>query len=268
MMLATAFPGAITDFMRSGHPLERLGVAALTIVLTAVLSGLARRRLGSTLERGGLQINVALLLSRLAWIGVWALGIAIILYAFGIGLGPLAAFVGVVGLAAGLALQQLLQNLVAGIYLLAERPFRIGDQIAVVGPGGANHEGMVEDIQMRTTRLRGRNDELILVPNASIFGGVVTNLTALSGHAAQLSLVFPRDRDPTRVQRQVVAIVEGLPGALTTPPPEIHIDKVSKDEWTATLVFWAKQADARSLAAWAIASAIPDACVDATGVAG
>lgn len=265
-MLPAIFSGSFGDFIRSGHPLERLGVAVLTVVLTVIIAGLARRRLTSALERGGLQINVAVLLSRLLWIGVWALGFAIVLYSFGIGLAPLAAFIGVVGLAAGLALQQVLQNLVAGIYLLAERPFRIGDQIAVVGPAGANHEGTVEDIQMRTTRLRGRNDELILVPNASIFGGVVTNRTAISGYATQLLLVFPRDRDPARVQQQVVGIVEGLPGTLRTPQPEIHIDKVDKDAWTATLVFWAQHAEAESSAAWAIASAMPDASVDATAL--
>ncbi len=266
-MLRNLVPSPVTDFLTSGHPLERLGVVVFTIVATTFVSRFARGRLSTTLERRGLAINAAVLLSRLLWIGVWALGIAIVLYAFGVGLGPLAAFIGVVGLAAGLALQQLLQNLVAGIYLLAERPFRIGDLIAVVGPAGANHEGTVEDIQMRTTRLRGRNDELILVPNASIFGGVVTNRTAISGYAAQLSLVFPRDRDPVGVGQQVVAIVEKLPGTLRTPEPEIHVDKVSRDDWTATLVFWAQRPDAGSSAAWAIASAIPDASVDTTGAA-
>jgi small-conductance mechanosensitive channel len=264
-MFANAFSGSVGDFIRSGHPLERLGVAFLAVVLTIVVSRFARRRLAATMERGGLQVNVALLMARLLWIGVWALGIAVILYSFGIGLGPLTAFVGIVGLAASLALQQLLQNLVAGIYLLAERPFAIGDHIAVVGPAGANHEGTVEDIQMRTTRLRGRNDELILVPNASVFGGVVTNRTAVSGYATQLSLVFPRDRDPARVQQQIMTVVEGLPGTLRTPLPQIHIDKVDKEEWTATLVFWAQHAEAESPAAWAIASAMPEACVDATG---
>lgn len=266
-MLRTLIPGPVTDFLTSGHPLERLAVVVLTIVATTFVSRIARGRLSVTLQRGGMAINASVLLARLLWIGVWALGIAIVLYSVGVGLGPLAAFIGVVGLAAGLALQQLLQNLVAGIYLLAERPFRIGDLIAVVGPAGANHEGTVEDIQMRTTRLRGRNDELILVPNASIFGGVVTNRTAISGHAAQLCLVFPRDHDPASVEKQLVSIVQSLPGTLRTPEPEIHVDTVSKDEWTATLVFWAQQPDAGSSAAWAIASAIPDASVDATGAA-
>jgi small-conductance mechanosensitive channel len=266
-MFAGQFPSSIPDFLTSGHPLERLGVVILTVIITAFVGRLARLRLSSTLQRGGLQVNVAVLLARLLWIGVWALGFAIILYAFGVGLAPFAAFIGVVGLAAGLALQQVLQNLVAGIYLLAERPFRIGDLIAVVGPAGANHEGTVEDIQMRTTRLRGRNDEVILVPNASIFGGVVTNRTAISGYAAQLTLVFPRDRDPAQVQQQIIPIVESLPGVLRTPEPAIHVDKVSKDDWTATLVFWAQQPDMAPLAAWAIASAIPEACVDTTGAA-
>lgn len=264
-MLARLIPGSVTDFLISGNPLERLGVIVLTIVATAAVSRIARHRLSGGLQRGGLQVNVALLLARLLWMAIWAIGFAVVLYAFGVGLGPLAAFIGVVGLAASLALQQLLQNLVAGIYLLAERPFRIGDLIAVVGPAGANHEGTVEDIQMRTTRLRGRNDELILVPNASIFGGVVTNRTAIGAYAAHLSLVFPRDQDPDNLQKQVIPIVESVPGVLNSPQPQIQIDKVSSDEWTASLVFWAERPDASSSAAWAIASAMPHVSVDTVG---
>src|SRR5579864_4627752 len=127
------------------------GIAAAFVVLaiTYLVSRLASGRLERTLERGGFQINVAKLLARFLWASLWAVGFLLILNLVGVGLTPLAAFVGIAGLAASLSLQAVLQNLIAGIYLLAERPFAIGDFIAVVGPTGANHEGEVEDIQMR-----------------------------------------------------------------------------------------------------------------------
>jgi small-conductance mechanosensitive channel len=188
-------------------------------------------------------------------------------YVFQGGLAPLAAFIGVVGLAASLALQQVLQNLVAGVYLLAEQPFRIGDYIAVVGPAGANHEGTVEDIQMRTTHLRDRHDELIMVPNSAIFSGVVTNRTAVGGYVTTVSLTFPRDSDPGEVRHRVSDVLTGLGSILPTPKPELQVDKVDKEEWTASLLFWTLPHAAPSDALWAIGRAFPEATINAGGAA-
>jgi small conductance mechanosensitive channel len=236
--------------------------ALIVVVLTLILSHLARRRLRGGLLRAGFQLNIAILLARFLWLGVWAVGILVVLYYLGIGFTPLAAFVGVVGLAASLSLQQVLQNMVAGVYLLAERPFQIGDYVSVVGPAGVNHQGRVEDIQIRTTLLRSPDDELILVPNSSIFGGVVTNRSAVGGQVSHVTIAFPRETDPNAVRDQVLPLLHGLPAVLATPQPELRVDKVSKDDWTACLSFWAGTSNASSDVVWAIAHAFPQATVN------
>jgi small-conductance mechanosensitive channel len=261
------FLRAISDFLTSRDTwialLARLAITAIVLILTFFVSGFARLRFRSGLERSGLQLNVAVLLARLLWIGLWAFGVILVLYVFGVGLTPVAAFIGVVGLAASLALQQVLQNLVAGVYLLAERPFNIGDLIAVVGPAGANHEGTVEDIQMRTTHLRNRHGELILMPNSSVFSGVVTNRTAVGGYASHISITFPRTTQPDSVAPQLVSVLQDLPDVLTHPAPELRVDKVEKDDWAGSLMFWISRNGADGGAVWAIASAFPEATVDA-----
>ena len=92
-----------------------VGLPILVLAATYFLSRLLAGRIRGTLVAGGFQLNIAILLSRAVWLGVWALGILYILYLLGIGLTPITAFIGVVGLAAGLSLQQVLQNLVAGV---------------------------------------------------------------------------------------------------------------------------------------------------------
>ncbi|HLJ66672.1 MAG TPA: mechanosensitive ion channel domain-containing protein, partial [Chloroflexota bacterium] len=193
---------------------------------------------------------------------LWIVGFLLILNILGIGLTPLAAFVGVLGLAASLSLQSVLQNLVAGVYLLAERPFRIGDFIAVIGPGGANHEGRVEDIQMRTTHLRSRDDELILVPNSAIFSGVVTNRTAVGGFVQHVHVTFPRDKDPEEVRVTILHLLGSLPTVLPAPAPRLRVDRVADDKWTGALSIWASSHEAASDAVWAIAREFPEAAVD------
>lgn len=261
MTLGISLPAAIGDLLLTVG--IEVGLAVLVLLITYVLSRLARNRFGGWLQHRGLQVNVAILLARLLWIGVWTLGFAGILFVFGVGLTPLAAVIGVVGLAASLALQQVLQNLVAGVYLLAERPFHIGDLIAVVGPAGVNHEGTVEDIQMRTTHLRNRRDELILVPNASIFAGVVTNRTAVGGYVSHVTVTFPRSTDPSAARDHIFPVLSNLPGVLAEPHPQLYVEKAGTGDWTASLLFWISRREAELGAVWEIAKACPEATIDA-----
>jgi small conductance mechanosensitive channel len=252
------------DFLASLIP--GIAAAAGVLLITYVVSRLASGRLERGLERGGFQVNVAILLSRALWAALWIVGFLIVLNLIGVGLTPLAAFVGVVGLAASLSLQSVLQNLVAGVYLLAERPFAIGDFIAVIGPGGVNHEGEVEDIQMRTTHLRSRDKELILVPNSTVFSGVVTNRTAVGGFVQHLTVTFPRDRDPEDARSGISDLLQQLPAVVTPPQPQLRVTTVDSDTWTAAVSLWVRDPDASAHASWAIARAFPEATVNASGV--
>lgn len=254
------------------HP-EQLGDALATLIQPTILSvlivflalTLSRRsadRMRSTLTRGGFQDNIAILLARTFRTTILILAVLAVLYQFGVGLTPLTAFIGIVGLAASLSLQQVLQNLVAGVYLLAERPFALQDTIQVIGPNGVNHEGRVEDIQMRTTHLRSRDDELILVPNAAIFGGVVTNRTAVGGCVNHLVVTFPRDVDPGNVRASAFPLLLKLPYVMQSPRPALRVENVGKESWTATLSVWSAASDITSDIIWQFAHAFPDATVN------
>jgi len=242
--------------------LQLAGQIAVILVVTFLVARVVSGRLRTLLEAAQMGSSAALLLSRALWVGVWATGVLFVLYKDRAGFTPLSAFIGVVGLAASLSLQTVLQNLVAGIYLLAERPFAIGDTINVVGPSGLNHEGTVQDIQMRTTHLRSRDDEVILVPNAAIFSGVITNRTAVGGYIRQVAVTFPRQTDPVDVRGRLVPLLEDLPSVLSRPIPQLRMQTVGKEDWTACLHFWACAPDSDSEVTWAIARAFPDVTVN------
>jgi small conductance mechanosensitive channel len=231
--------------------------AIAILLLTYFVAGIVLRRFRSGFERGGMPIAVAILLSRVFWGTAWALGLFWAFYAVGRDLTPLAALIGVTGLALSLSLQALLQNLVAGIYLLVERPFVIGDTIVVVGPNGANHEGTVEDIQLRTTHLRSRDDELILMPNSSIFGGVVTNRTAVGGYVSHMTVTFPRDMDPEHVRQKLFPVLLNLPSTLQQPTPLLRVESMEESSWTGSLSYWVASAAGTSDAVWVIGSEFP-----------
>jgi len=144
---------------------------AIVIIVLVVFVG---RRLQRAWRIGRLagrtDANIAILIGRLSYLTAVALGIIWIAYIFGVQLTGLLTFLGALSLAVTFAVQDVLKNLVAGLYLLWERPFEIGDLIKV-----KDVTGSVEDIQVRTTVLRADNDQLIVVPNAVLFTEIVIN---------------------------------------------------------------------------------------------
>jgi len=112
--------------------------------------------------------EVRLFVSRLAFVGIiigvllWSLGV------LQVNIATLATILGSIGLVLSLSSQDLVKNLIAGIYLLIERPFGVGDRITV-----GNYSGTVTIVDLRTTTLSAENGEEVIVPNSLILTEVV-----------------------------------------------------------------------------------------------
>lgn len=234
-----------------------IGIAIVTILVARIAAGWIR---GQSSGRG-LPANAAVLLGRTLQAGLWVVGLLAILTLFGVGLAPLAAFIGIIGLAASLSLQTVLQNLIAGIYLLAERPFHIGDTIVFAGDGGSYRQGVVENIEMRVTHIRDRANELVLVPNLYLFSHIITNTTAAGGHIAQATITVPTTDAPESVRQNLVSVLpEG-----SAIEPQLTVTKVDADAWTGTLYYWVPSPADESATIWKISRQIPNATVETLG---
>ena len=98
---------------------------------------------------------------------------------FGVSIHGIATAVGIGGLAISLAAQDTLSDTIAGYIILVDRPFRVGDRIEIEGVGTW---GEVVDIGARTTRIRTRDNRLVIVPNATIGKSQVVNYTYPDPH--------------------------------------------------------------------------------------
>jgi hypothetical protein len=112
--------------------------------------------------------DVRVFLSRLVYIAILIGAILWILRVFEVDAATITAIVGTVGLALSLSSQELFKNFIAGIYLLWERPFSIGDMVQV-----GDHTGRVEFVDLRTTRLRTQDGEQVILPNTLLMSQVV-----------------------------------------------------------------------------------------------
>ncbi|HEV8637078.1 MAG TPA: mechanosensitive ion channel domain-containing protein [Chloroflexota bacterium] len=147
-----------------------VGVALLILLVSLLLARFARTATLHALARTKADQATALLIGRVVFVAVLTIGALTALGAMGIPWTTVIALASVLGLAASLALQDVLKNFVAGIYLLVERPFRLGEEIKV-----KEFVGRVETVDVRTTVLRTAEGDSVMVPNAILFAEIILN---------------------------------------------------------------------------------------------
>ncbi len=212
--------------------------ALLVIVVTLLLGRAVRRTTMRVLARSRAQANVTILLGNLAQVTVIVLGILGVLAiytkdAFGWILGSFS----IIGLVIGLSLQDILKNFFAGVWVLVERPFRIGDTIEVSGSAG-----VVEEIAFRTTMLKTDDGREIIVPNGIFMTSAVTNLTRFPLRRGALWLIVD-DREKPIAADDVRAALAGLPGVAREPEPNVELRSVTDGRAHYLIGFWAANRD-------------------------
>lgn len=160
-------------------------LSALAVLIVGLwLAGFVERRLSGLFGRSErIDPTVSAFLASLAKYAVVAFTGIALLDQFGVETTSLVALLGAAGLAVGLALQGTLSNLAAGVMLLLFRPFKVGDFVQVGGESGT-----AQSISLFTTQLDTPDNVRIIIPNGSIWGSSITNLSFHD--TRRLELVF------------------------------------------------------------------------------
>ncbi len=213
------------------RPLWALVVAVVALVVARSVRAAAMR----SLARHRAHANATVLLGNLAQVLVLALGLLAILAIYTQGaFGWILTSFSVIGIVVGLSLQDILKNFFAGLWVLVERPFRIGDTIEVAG-----HTGEVREISFRTTQLRTLDGREVIVPNASLMTDAVVNLSRYPMRRAAISLAVDADQAAAVDAGQIrEALTEA--GALAEPAPALELRSVSDGKARYDIIFWAK----------------------------
>lgn len=170
--------GALAGFLAAGW--LDMARALLAVLVSVILLRVALNWSGSAMRRARIDSGTQILIKRGMAVAFVLMTILVVLGILGVSAAGLVTVFGAVGLAFSLALQDILKNFFSGIYLLLERPFRVGDMIRV-----KDQQGTVENIGVRTTLLRTPDNVQVLVPNAVVFAEVVTNHSHQQLHAPE-----------------------------------------------------------------------------------
>jgi small-conductance mechanosensitive channel len=150
-----------------------------------------------------------------------AIGVAFGFAGFGSILTALATVAAAGTLAIGFAMQDVIANFVAGVFIFTDRPFRIGDWIE-----WDDNSGIVEDISLRVTRVRTFDNELLTVPNSVLTGGVIKNPVAKDQLRMKFLFGIGYGDDIDLASKIIVEEAESHPDILDDPAPSVRLTEL------------------------------------------
>lgn len=216
----------------------KFAIAGLILFLGLWVAARVKKIISKLLSRTGLD---AILVKFFADTSYWVLCVAVILAALeqvGFSTTSLLAIIGAAGLAIGLALKDSLSNFAAGIMLIIFRPFGIGHFIKAGG-----ETGEVEHTGLFATTLKSADNKKIVVPNASIFSGTITNYSAHATRRIDISVGIAYDDDIAKAKAVVEQIFKNDSRVLQDPAPSIYVVELADSSVNLNIWPWVNKQD-------------------------
>jgi small conductance mechanosensitive channel len=222
---------ALTEFLLF---LPDIITSIVVFIVTIVAAGFLRNLVERALKAREADPQVSNLVASLVR---WSILTAGTITALSIVHFDVTAFVtglGVLGFAAGFALQETLANFVAGILILIQQPFRTGDLVDIGG-----FFGDVTAVDLRATRLVTPEGQDVLIPNSTVLGNAITNWTLSPDLRIGVDVGVAYDSDLDRVEQVALAAVVDLPGLLDThDSPFVWFHAFGDSSIDLTVHFW------------------------------
>lgn len=152
---------------------------------------------------------------------------------FGVVLAAFATLSSALALAVGFAAQDMISNFVSGIFILRDEPFHVGDWIEWNGM-----EGVVRDIQLRTSKIETFDNEIITVPNSHLANNAITN--PVSNDRLRIPFLFGigYDDDIKKAKRVILEEAKRTEGTLSDPGPAVNLTELGSSYVGLTGTVW------------------------------
>ena len=209
---------------------------AMALIILVVSIGLAkalalytRRLLKEKVDKGHLEIVVKVL-----YCAIVVTAVLVALPFVGVKPSGLLVAGGVVGLAIGFASQSIIGNLISGIFLIIERPIKMGQSVNIEGT-----VGIVEDIRIMSTTLRTFEGLFVRIPNQKVFTTNITNYVANVARRVDYTIGIPYTAEAEKAISLIKKLIEAEPFALKNPEPMVYVDNLGDNSVDLQVRFWA-----------------------------
>ncbi|UNU73423.1 mechanosensitive ion channel family protein [Moraxella nasovis] len=223
--------------------MTQIGIKTDTITATAkalawagfyyVMWSMSGQMISRVLRHYDLNASIEQLLKNLILVVILVLALASILAQFGFDIISLVAGLGIVGLAVGFAAQSTLANFIAGITILIEQSFQVGDWIRL-----GEKEGRVVKISLRATQILDRDNIIIIIPNSTVSSSQVTNLTSKKMIRFDVTARIALDADIELARSVILKTLSKDEVILKHPAPMATVDHIGEYGVHFIVRFW------------------------------
>ncbi|MBP2280430.1 small conductance mechanosensitive channel [Psychrobacter sp. PL15] len=189
------------------------------------------------LQHYGLNASIEQLLKNMLSVLILVLGLASVMAQFGFDIVSLVAGLGIVGLAVGFAAQSTLANFIAGLTILIEQSFQVGDWINI-----NDNEGRVVLISLRTTHILTRDNITVIIPNSNVASSEVTNLTSKNFIRFDIRMRIAFEDDIDTAREVILQVLTDSEVVLNRPETSATVAEVGEYGIFFIVRFWVKPA--------------------------
>jgi len=211
----------------------------LVILLAAwVVAAWVQRLVTRGLQKAKFDETLTKFFARAAKILILVLAVLGCLNYFNFQTTSFAAILAAAGFAVGLAFQGTLSNFSSGVMLLVFRPYKVGDVVNVAG-----QLGKVDEIELFTTVIDTFDNRRIVLPNSSIFGNTIENITFHPKRRVDVNVGTEYRANLDRVREVLQKAIEGVPGRLEDEPTQVVLLELGSSSINWQVRVWAPTTD-------------------------
>lgn len=205
----------------------------LLLLVFYLLARGVRYLVGRSMRKVKVSEHAVKLVARLSFIGVMIVGVFVALVVLGINPAALVASLGLVGVGLGFGLKDVIENFIAGMILIFQRPFMVGDIVHL-----GDVEGLVEDVRVRDTVIRMYDGRQVFVPNASIFSNAVINNNRNRRRRLDFTVGIAYREDIPSAMGVAAEALAGVEGAFKDPAPLVMVEGLADSAVCLRAYFW------------------------------
>lgn len=178
-----------------------------------------------------LDVNAVKAIQKIISGCIWIVALITAISMFGVDVAAMLTTLGVGGIAFALAAQDTIKNLFGGFTIFVDKPFKLGDRIQVAG-----FDGTVEEIGMRSTRIRTLAGRLVTIPNYKIVDSEIENVTAEDARKITLNLGLTYDTTPESMQ-EAMTWLKALPTQISTIKQDVIASFTTYGDFSLGITF-------------------------------
>lgn len=219
----------LSQVMGWGHDHIAIKIVASIFWISVIYLGVSTFNMfwsGKSLDESNWQSRVPTLVLNIARLFFILFGVALVVSTiWGVDLGQMLAALGVGSIVLGLALQDTLGSLFAGISLISARQFQVGDWLKT-----GDVTGQVTAINWHSVTLKTFEDDSLVIPNSVLAGDTFYNYSRPNKvHMERITIQFCEDHPPNQVREALLEAAYSTPGVLNDPPPQIILKDLADD---------------------------------------